>query len=236
MNEKKAVAQTLRAARVVCFDVDSTVITNEGIDELASLCGAGEQVAEWTRRAMCGGVTFREALSARLQIIRPSLPQLHSFLEKHPLPLTPGVSQFIELLQRQGKHVYLISGGFKQMILPLAQALGLPPDNVFANVLLFDEETGDYKGFDESQPTSESGGKARVVAMLKDLHANKDNDAVSPPSIVMIGDGVTDMEARPPADLFVGFGGNVVREKVKQGADLFVMQFAELMALYQEEL
>ncbi|KAL6074820.1 phosphoserine phosphatase, variant 2 [Balamuthia mandrillaris] len=151
-------------------------------------------------------------------------------------PNSGSIVQFIELLQRQGKHVYLISGGFKQMILPLAQALGLPPDNVFANVLLFDEETGDYKGFDESQPTSESGGKARVVAMLKDLHANKDNDAVSPPSIVMIGDGVTDMEARPPADLFVGFGGNVVREKVKQGADLFVMQFAELMALYQEEL
>lgn len=49
-------------------------------------------------------------------------------------------------------------------------------------------------------------------------------------TVAMVGDGATDMEARPPADLFVGYGGVVVREKVKKGADLFVTDFADLIA------
>lgn len=48
----------------------------------------------------------------------------------------------------------------------------------------------------------------------------------------MVGDGVTDMEARPPAAIFIGFGGNVVREKVKAGADWFVTDFQELIEAF----
>jgi len=81
--------------------------------------------------------------------------------------------------------------------------------------------SGEYAGFDENQPTSRSQGKPKVCGMLKSKHGYK--------NLVMIGDGATDMEASPPADAFIGFGGNVVREKVKNGAKWFVNSFDELI-------
>lgn len=74
--------------------------------------------------------------------------------------------EFVELLRAKGKHVYLVSGGFRQMIYPVADELGIPHSNVFANNLLFDEATGAYAGFDPNEPTSRSGGKRRVMEQI----------------------------------------------------------------------
>ncbi|MQL78920.1 hypothetical protein Taro_011343 [Colocasia esculenta] len=103
-------------ADAVCFDVDSTVCLDEGIDELADFCGAGKAVAEWTARAMTGSVPFEEALAARLSLFNPSLSQLHNFLEKRPPRISPGIDELIEKLRLKQTDVYLISGGFHQMI------------------------------------------------------------------------------------------------------------------------
>eukprot|EP01135_Chromosphaera_perkinsii_P006559 Nk52_evm1s545 gene=Nk52_evmTU1s545 len=203
----------------VCFDVDSTVCVDEGIDVLADVCGVGKEVADWTARAMGGGVTFQEALGARLDIMKPSRQSIEKCLKERPSQLTDGMKDFVNVLQSRGVSVYLVSGGFRQMIEPVAEILNIPFDNIFANNLLFHEDGG-YKGFDENEPTSRSGGKPKVIRTLKDRHGYK--------KIIIIGDGVTDMEARPPADLFIGFGGNVVREKVKAGADVFLTSFSEV--------
>ncbi|MBA0821332.1 hypothetical protein Goarm_018198 [Gossypium armourianum] len=80
----KEVLELWRSADAVCFDVDSTVCVDEGIDELAEFCGAGRAVAEWTARAMGGSVPFEEALSARLSLFKPSLTQVQDFLDKRP--------------------------------------------------------------------------------------------------------------------------------------------------------
>ncbi|KAI8543179.1 hypothetical protein RHMOL_Rhmol08G0197700 [Rhododendron molle] len=81
---KTDVLEVWRNADAVCFDVDSTVCLDEGIDELAEFCGAGKAVAEWTARAMGGSVPFEEALAARLSLFNPSLSQVHEFLQKQP--------------------------------------------------------------------------------------------------------------------------------------------------------
>jgi phosphoserine phosphatase len=247
--------EVLAFADAVCFDVDSTVTQSEAIDDLAAHSGHGPAVAEWTRKAMGGGVSFREALRQRLEIIKPSRSLVQSLLQENPPRLTPGVKTFISSLKTRGKAVYLVSGGFQEMIFPVAQQLDIPPQNIFANRFLFYDDDnnnnnnnnknnknnnnnnnnnndtqsqsqpttkkkGDFMGFDESQPTSESGGKRKVVEILKANYGYK--------HILMIGDGVTDLEAKPPAEWVIGFGGNVVREKVKQEADFFVMSFDEL--------
>ncbi|KAJ6359000.1 hypothetical protein OIU76_000676 [Salix suchowensis] len=80
----KDILQLWRSADAVCFDVDSTVCLDEGIDELAEFCGAGKAVAEWTARAMGGSVPFEEALAARLSLFKPSLLQVQEFLETRP--------------------------------------------------------------------------------------------------------------------------------------------------------
>jgi phosphoserine phosphatase len=102
------------------------------------------------------------------------------------------------------------------MINPIAAKLHIPRNRIFANNLLFDQN-GEYQGFDSAELTSRDGGKPAVIQLLKDIHG------YSP--IVMIGDGATDLQARPPADAFVGFGGIVVRKVVQEKADWFITDF-----------
>jgi len=206
-------------AKAVCFDVDSTVIADEGIDVLAGYSGVGPQVAELTANAMGGGVPFEFALSQRLSLIRPSRAMVTKCLKAHPPRLMPGIGELIRRLHGRGTHVYLVSGGFRQMIGPVAKLVGIAPDRIISNVLLFHAD-GTYKGFDTTQPTAASGGKAKALGNLKTRFGYR--------PLVMVGDGVTDLEARPPADCFIGFGGVVRREKVMAGADWFVTDFSEL--------
>jgi len=93
-------------ASAVCFDVDSTVVTEEGIDVLAAFCGAGEKVAELTRQAMGGSVPFHVALAQRLKLIQPSKAMLEACIAEHPLVLTPGMKQLAQKLTDKGKDVF----------------------------------------------------------------------------------------------------------------------------------
>lgn len=83
--------EIIRSADIVCFDVDSTVIQEEGIDELAEFCGKGQEVANLTKEAMGGSMTFQEALRRRLDIIKPSQRQIREFLATKPSSLSPGI-------------------------------------------------------------------------------------------------------------------------------------------------
>uniref|UniRef100_S4NZL8 Phosphoserine phosphatase n=4 Tax=Pararge aegeria TaxID=116150 RepID=S4NZL8_9NEOP len=125
------------------------------------------------------------------------------------------------MLHERGVIVYLVSGGFRSLIEPVAEKLHIPPSNVYANRLKF-YFNGEYAGFDENEPTSRSGGKGLVIRRLKELHGYQ--------RLVMIGDGATDAEACPPADAFIGFGGNVVREEVKKRSAWYVTDFQELVS------
>lgn len=217
---EKSPRDILRSADAVCFDVDSTVCAEEGIDVLAAHCGAGAAVAEWTARAMGGGVPFEDALTARLDLIRPQRQQLEELLAAHEAPLTPGISELVHTFEARGTHVHLISGGFRQMIGPVAERLDLPADRIIANTLRFHAD-GSFAGHDPDEPTARSGGKARAVQQLIDTHGYR--------SVVMIGDGVTDAEARPPAAVFIGYGGVADRAPVRERADWFVTDFSELL-------
>lgn len=209
-----------RKADAVCFDVDSTVCCDEAIDELAKYVGKSKEVSDITRTAMLGGANFREALAKRLEIIQPSTKILTQYLQTHKPRLTPYIEELVARLHSLGVDVYLISGGFDVIIQPAAKQLNIPFENVFANSIKFYYD-GSYAGFDKSRPTSNQDGKSRVIAMLKQTKGYK--------SIVMIGDGVTDLEACPPADAFIGFGGNQVRETVRDNSDWFVHSFKELI-------
>ncbi|KAF8005735.1 hypothetical protein BT93_K0118 [Corymbia citriodora subsp. variegata] len=218
----KEVLDLWRNANAVCFDVDSTVCVDEGIDELAEFCGAGKAVAEWTARAMGGSVPFEEALAARLSLFNPSLSQVQEFLNKRPPRISPGINELIMKLKAKKKDVYLISGGFRQMINPVASILEIPTENIFANQLLFGS-SGEFVGFDTNEPTSRSGGKAAAVQQIRKAHGYK--------ALVMIGDGATDLEARKPggADLFICYGGVQLREAVAAKADWLVFNFKDLI-------
>jgi phosphoserine phosphatase len=88
---------------------------------------------------------------------------------------------------------------------------------------LFFDAAGNYTGYDERYPTTRSGGKPEVIRALK--------AELSPSRIVMVGDGVSDLETQSEVDLFVGFGRYVERAKVKSQARAFVHSLAELPGL-----
>lgn len=219
---KEVALSVWRGASAVCFDVDSTVVTEEGIDVLAEHCGAGDAVAAWTLKAMDGTVSFQESLEARLKLIHPNQSDIEQLHKKHPLKLTKGIEELVKVLHDRSVDVYLVSGGFRQMINPIASILKIPSERVFANNLIFNDD-GSYAGFDLNEPTARSGGKARVVEHLKRTHGYT--------SVAMVGDGATDMEARTcnGADVFIGFGGISVRQVVKDGADLFVTDLKQII-------
>jgi len=129
-----------RRADAVCFDVDSTVTLDEGIDELAAYFGVGAKVAEYTNKAMngkmlcgavlcsqlpinplplSGSVKFEDALQARLSLIQPTASGLQEMLRTHPPRLSPGIKALVHALHARGTHVFLVSGGFRQLIAPV---------------------------------------------------------------------------------------------------------------------
>jgi phosphoserine phosphatase len=219
-NQENVVRTIWRSADAVCFDVDSTVCRDEAIDELAAFAGKEKQVADLTRRAMRGGLSFREALAQRLDLIQPNRQLMVEYLKHHAPRITPGIKELVNLLHGRGVDVYLVSGGFDTLIEPVAEELGIPVKHIFANRLKFLYD-GTYAGFDENEPTSMQDGKAQVVAYLKHNYGYR--------RVVMVGDGATDLEAAPPADAFIGFGGNQIREKIKKEAKWFVLSFYDLI-------
>jgi len=210
-----------RRAQAVCFDVDSTVSPDEAIDVLAAHAGMGEAIAAMTRRAMGGAVRFEDALRERLDLLRPDRAMIDACLRAHPPRLTPGIAELVAALHGRGTHVHLVSGGFMPFIVPLAQRLGITAARVHANDFRFHAD-GAYAGHVVDRPTARSGGKATVMRQLKDLHGYQ--------PLIMVGDGATDLEARPHADAVIGYGGVVVRAKVQAEADWFVSDFHELTA------
>ena len=186
---------------------------------LAEYLGKGQEVAALTRQAMEGGMKFQDALAARLTLLQPSKESILACLRDHPLELTPGVQAFVQELQKQNKAVFLVSGGFRIMIEPVAEILDIPVENIVANHILFDDK-GAYSGFDANEPTSQDMGKPKALEMIQTAKGYS--------NMVMIGDGATDAQAKPPAKAFIGFGGVEVREKVKAVADWFVTDFDDL--------
>ena len=105
------------------------------------------------------------------------------------------------------------------MIEPVAKQVCVARDRIYANTILFDDD-GNYAGFDPKEPTSADMGKPKALGLIKAEHGYK--------TMVMVGDGATDAQAKPPADAFIGFGGVVVRPAVKKAADWFVTDFKEM--------
>jgi phosphoserine phosphatase len=209
--------------RLILFDCDSTLSAVEGIDELARARGPElfAAVEAMTNDAMEGRIAVESVFGRRLEIIRPTAAQLADVGRRYLETIEPTALATVQTLRRQGWTPMIVSGGFRGAIRPLADHLGI--ERVEAVDLRFDPETGEYRGFDEAYPTTRSGGKPEVVRRLRAEFA--------PRQVVMVGDGVSDLEAKPEVDLFIGFGRYAERARVRQEAHQFIRELADLPAL-----
>jgi phosphoserine phosphatase len=210
--------------KLIVFDCDSTLSAIEGIDELGR-AGGPEMFAKieaMTNDAMNGKISVEAIFGRRLEIIRPSAADVAAVGRQYIDTVEPTAAITLDKLRAAGWTPLILSGGFRNAIRPLADFLGI--ERVEAVDLSFDA-SGRYAGFDEAYPTTRSGGKPEVIRALK--------NELRPDRVVMVGDGVSDLETKPEVDLFVGFGRYVAREKVRAGAGRFVSSLAELPALVE---
>ena len=197
---------------VICFDCDSTLSKIEGIDELARRIGMGEEMSKLTELAMNGIVPLEAVYERRLSLIRPDQYSINWLADFYIAEIVEGVKDVFAALLAQDKTVHIISGGLRQAILPLAAHLGLPESHVHAVDIYFNED-GSYLNYDLNSPLARTGGKAVVVATLKGQG-----------SLVMVGDGKTDMEAKEAGAYVLGFGGVVDRAIVRELADFYTSE------------
>lgn len=210
------------AVKLVVFDCDSTLSSIEGVDELArargpELLAAAEAM---TNDAMDGRLAVEAVFGARLELIKPTAAEVATVGARYVETVEPTARQTLATLRARGWTPIILSGGFRQAIRPLADYLGI--ERVEAVDLHFDA-AGDYAGFAEDYPTTRSGGKPIVIERLRTEFGASE--------IVMVGDGVSDLETKPVVERFIGFGGTVAREKVRAGATHFIRSLAELEPL-----
>lgn len=215
---------------VIFFDFDSTVVTKETLDEAISLALAQHpererlvrEVEAITRLGMEGKLDFTESVRQRVAVVTLSKRLLEDTGRAMTEHLTPGMKDLFAWLEDRA-HTYIVSGGFKECVAPTARVLGVPEERTLTNRFLFEDDR--VVGVDETSHLWTAEGKGPALHAMRALHPDE--------TFIMIGDGMNDYRAYEggAADVFVGFGGNVVREAVRENAPHFTHSSQDLGAL-----
>ena len=190
-----------RNRRLVCFDMDSTLISTEVIDELARLKGVGEQVSAITERAMLGELDFKTSLRQRVALLE-GLPESSLKQVADNLPLMEGVEHLFAVLKQLGYKTAILSGGFTYFGEVLQARFGV--DYVYANEL----EIVDGKLTGQViEPIVDAERKALLLKML----AKQENIVLD--QVIAVGDGANDLAMLAVAGLGIAFHAKPIVKK-----------------------
>ncbi len=171
-----------RRKRMLLADMDSTMVGQECIDELADEAGVGAHVAGITARAMNGELDFEAALRARVALLRGLPESAIARVLAERISFTPGGRDLIATMKANGAHAVLVSGGFTAFTAHVAQALG------------FDEHRANLLEISDGQLTGTVAepilGRAAKVAALEEITARL---GITPQDVLAVGDGANDL-------------------------------------------
>ncbi|UOY10696.1 phosphoserine phosphatase SerB [Methanonatronarchaeum sp. AMET6-2] len=183
---------------LVVFDLDSTLIDAEIIDELGKVCGKGKEIEEITRRAMEGEINYERSLRERVAQLQ-GITRNEVMETAENLPLMEGARETIDTLKDMGFKTAIITGSFETAAEPIADRLGV--EIVVSNRLVFEDgyATGEVEG-----PITKSDGKGEVLKkLLSELK-------ISNSSSIVVGDGANDLSMFEVAGLSIAFNGSPI--------------------------
>jgi phosphoserine phosphatase len=213
---------------VVIFDCDSTLSSVEGIDELARANDQQTRVAALTQRAMDGEVPLEQVYRRRLDMSNLTQALVNGLWRTYQENVIADAREVIAALQDLGCHVFIVSGGLFEPVRDFGVWLGVPRENIYAVSAEYDQLAGAWWRYWEqpggqnpnanymalrSTPLSGSSGKAVIIDQIRSRYRGR---------AMLIGDGLSDLEAMAHVDLFVGFGGVVHRERVAAQAPVYL--------------
>ena len=194
-----------RSRRLVCFDMDSTLIKAEVIDELAKHAGVGEQVSAITERAMQGELDFTESFKLRMALLKGLDEKVLAEIAEQ-LPMMEGAETLIRNLKAYGFKTAILSGGFSYFGNYLKAKLGI--DYVYANTL--EIVAGQLTG-NVIPPVVDGARKALLLRQIAE------QEGFDPQQIIAVGDGANDLPMLSVAGLGIAFRAKpLVRESAKQ--------------------
>lgn len=182
-----------RMRRLICFDMDSTLIRTEVIDELAEKAGVGKEVREITERAMRGEIDFNESFKERVALLKGLDESVMKEIAEN-LPITEGVERLMYVLKRYGYKIAILSGGFTYFGNYLKNKFGI--DYVYANELeIVDGKlTGRYVG--EIVDGRRKAELLRLIAQVENVDIRQ---------TIAVGDGANDLPMLSLAGLGIAF-------------------------------
>ena len=209
------------------FDFDSTFIKVEALDVLCEVIyedsAAGVQILSEIQRltdlGMEGKLSLKESLTKRIQLLQANRDHIGSVIEELKKKVTASVIRNRTFFKQHSDNIYIISNGFKEIIIPIVQEYGIKPEHVLANTFKFDHD-GKIIGFDEKDELCENQGKVKKIKSL-----NLQGEAI------MIGDGYTDYETLEGGAVskFFAFTENVSRKIVVEKASQIAPSLDEIL-------
>ena len=183
-----------RMRRLICFDMDSTLIQTECIDELAKRAGVGDQVSAITASAMRGEIDFKESFTRRVALLKGLDSSVMRDIAEH-LPITAGVDKVMKVLKASGYKIAILSGGFTYFGQYMQRKYGI--DYVYANELEIGEDgklTGRYVG-----EIVDGHRKAELLKLIAQV------EKINLAQTIAVGDGANDLPMINESGLGIAF-------------------------------
>lgn len=216
-----------KAQQYFIIDFDSTFIKSEGLDELAAVALKKtnnkqkiiERIKLLTQEGMEGKISFEKSLNERITLLKANRTHVEKTATKLKKNISSSIMRNKTFFKTYANNIYIVSGGFKEFVIPVIKNFGISEDHVFANTFLFDKK-GNIRGIDTTNPLAHDNGKVKCIKSLK-LEGD----------ITIIGDGYTDFQLKKSgiANKFIAFTENIEREIVIKNADYAVQSFDEFL-------
>ena len=207
----------------IIIDFDSTFITEESLDELAKYKLRDQpdsqtmlnKIKSLTNAGMNGDIPFKQSLDERMEVLNLNRSDINSVSKILSECVTPSFTKNKPFFIENNNKIIILSGGFKELIIPIVDDFGILRSNVFANDFIYNSSE-QITGINQDNIMSKNGGKVKQSKLLS-IHG----------TVHVIGDGYTDYEIKldGPATHFFAFTENVERKNICELADLTLSNF-----------